>query len=127
MKLKQLLETFDFDDFFPEVCVMYPNARRHKREFMRAFNMLYAMQPQYTKKAIRYQRMTDPESGNMFFGAQDSCFNAQWETLLGKEVTKDKDVDLDETSIVANCLLNVVFIGKHPQEFEDSYQKLVRG
>ena len=40
MKLKLLLETFDFDDFFPEVCVMYPNAKRHKREFMRAFNML---------------------------------------------------------------------------------------
>ena len=53
MKLKRLLETFDFDDFFPEVCVMYPNAKRHKREFMRAFNMLYALEPQPSKKAIR--------------------------------------------------------------------------
>lgn len=127
MKLKQLLETFDFEDFFPEVCVMYPNAKRHKREFMRAFNMLYAMKPQPSKKAIRYQRLTDPDSGDMYFGAQDSCFTTTWEVLLGKEVTKDKDVDLDDTSLVANCLLNVIFLGKHPQEYEDSYMKLVRG
>ena len=126
MKLKRLLETFDFDDFFPEVCVMYPNAKRHKREFMRAFNMLYALEPQHSKKAIRYQLMTDPDSGNSFYGAPDSCFNASWEVLLGKEVTKDKNVDLDDTSLVANCLINIIFLGKHPQEYEDSYQKLIR-
>ena len=120
MKLKQLLETFDFEDFFPEVCVMYPNAKRHKREFMRAFNMLYALEPQHSKKAIRYQLMTDPDSGNSFYGAPDSCL------LLGKEVTKDKNVDLDDTSLVANCLINIIFLGKHPQEYEDSYQKLIR-
>ena len=126
MKLKLLLETFDFNDFFPEVCVMYPNAKRHKREFMRAFNMLYALEPQPSKKAIRYLLMTDPDTGNSFYGANDSCFNASWEVLLGKEVTKDKNVDLDDTSIVANCLINIIFLGKHPQEYEDSYQKLIR-
>ena len=127
MKLKQLLETFDFEDFFPEICVMYPNAKRHKREFMRAFNMLYALDAQPSKKTIRYQLMEDPDSGDTFFGAQDSCFNASWEVLLGKEVSKDKQVDLDDTALAANCLLNVIFLGKHPVEYEDSYQKLIRG
>ena len=127
MKLKLLLEAFDFDDFFPEVCAMYPNARRHRREFMRAFNMLYAMQPLPSKKTIRYQRLTDPDSGDIYFGAPDSCFNATWEVLLGKEVTKDKAVDLDDTSLVANCLINIIFLGRHPQEYEDSYKKLTRG
>jgi len=126
MKLKTLLETFDFDDFFPEICVMYPNAKRHKHEFLRAFNMLYALQPQPSKKNIRYQLMEDPQTGDTFCGAQDACFSAPWEVLLGKEVTKDRDVDLDDTALVANCLLNVVFIGKHPKEYEDSFQKLVR-
>ena len=126
MKLKRLLETFDFDDFFPEVCVMYPNAKRHKREFMRAFNMLYALEPQPSKKAIRYQLMTDPVSGDSFYGAPDSSFSASWEVLLGKEVTKDKNVNLDDTALVANCLINIIFLGKHPQEYEDSYQKLIR-
>ena len=120
MKLKRLLETFDFDDFFPEVCVMYPNAKRHKREFMRAFNMLYALEPQPSKL------MTDPVSGDSFYGAPDSSFSASWEVLLGKEVTKDKNVDLDDTALVANCLINIIFLGKHPQEYEDSYQKLIR-
>ena len=126
MKLKRLLETFDFDDFFPEVCVMYPNAKRHKREFMRAFNMLYALEPQPSKKAIRYQLMTDPITGDPFYGAPDSNFTTTWEVLLGKEVTKDPNLYLDDTSLVANCLINVIFLGKHPQEYEDSYQKLIR-
>ena len=33
MKVKELLQTFEFDDLFPTIAIMYPNATREKREF----------------------------------------------------------------------------------------------
>ena len=76
MKLKNLIETFDFDDFFPELCVMYPNAKHHRSEFRRAFDILQDLQPQPSKNSIRYQLLEDPVSRNNYFGAKDECFKA---------------------------------------------------
>lgn len=39
-----------------------------------------------SKKQIRYQLMEDPDTNEMFFGADDSCFRGPWDVLLGKEV-----------------------------------------
>ncbi len=126
MKLKYLLESFDFDDLFPTVAVMYPNAKRHKKEFRHAFDLLTAMRPTTSAKTIRYTVISDPLSNRNFFGANDQNFRTTWDVLLGKELKKDAAVDLSDEEIAANCLINAIFLGKHPKEFENSYIALTR-
>lgn len=46
--------------------------------------------------------------------------------LIGKEVKRDAGVDLTDTQMLANCLLNCVLIGKYPSAFEPTYQQIVR-
>lgn len=84
------------------------------------------MTPVPSKKQIHYQLMEDPDSGEMFFGADDSNFNGPWEVLLGKNVRKDGKVQLTNEEIVANCLVNVILIGRHPKAFEKEYARIVR-
>ena len=117
MKLYQLLQSFDFEELFPTVSTMFPNANLHRDVFQKAFD----------KKTIRYELMEDPNSSNsMIVGADDSCFNTTWDACLGKEVRKGKGADLNDEELAANCLLNVLFIGKHPQCFEKDFKKLLK-
>ena len=126
MKLKMLLRSFDFDDVFPIVTVMYPNAKRHRKEFQQAFDMLCEMRETPSRKTIRYELMESPGGGNVFFGANDVCFRATWDVLVGKDVKKGHGVDLSDEEVAANCLINAIFIGKHPEAFEESYIRLTR-
>ena len=127
MKLYQLLQSFDFEELFPTVNNMFPNAKLHRDVFEKAFNMLCSIKPIFSKKTILYELMDDPDdSSAMIVGASDSCFDTTWDVCLGKEVKKGKGADLDDAELAANCLLNVLFIGKHPQHFERDFQKLRR-
>ena len=40
MKLKELLQGYDFDEIFPSITMMYPNAKRHKKEFKNAYDIM---------------------------------------------------------------------------------------
>ena len=73
MKLYQLLQSFEFEEIFPTVNEMFPNAQLHRDVFEKAFNMLCDIQPISSKKVIRFELMEDPNSNNMFVGANDSC------------------------------------------------------
>ena len=126
MKLKELLQAYEFDEIFPAVAVMYPNAKRHKHDFRLAYDLLVGMRPTLSKKNIRYTLMEDPSSKSHFFGANDQTFRTTWDVLLGMNVVRDKFVDLTDEELAANCLLNAIFLGKHPRDFEESYTKLVR-
>ena len=126
MTLQELFQSFDFEEIFPEIGLMYPHARRKCKEFSVAYMLLREMKPQRTKRQIRYQLMQDPSTNEMFYGADDTCFNEKWELLIGKEVKRDSGVDLTDTQMVANCLLNCVLIGKHPSAFEPDYQQIIR-
>ena len=126
MKLYQLLQSFEFEELFPTVCEMFPNARLHRDVFEKAFKMLCEIQPISSKKVIRYELMDDPNSNDMIVGADDNCFNTTWDVCLGKEIKKGKGADLNDEELAANCLLNTLFIGRHPQSFEKDYRKLFR-
>lgn len=88
----------------------------------------YALQyPTYhIQKVIKFELMEDPDSNDMFVGANDSCFQSTWDVCLGKEVKKGKGADLNDVELAANCLLNVLFIGRHPQGFDKDYKKLLK-
>lgn len=64
MKLYQLLQSFDFEELFPTVSTMFPNANLHRDVFQKAFDMLCSIQPVMSKKTIRYELMEDPNSSN---------------------------------------------------------------
>lgn len=126
MKLYQLLQAFDFEEIFPTVNEMFPNAGLHRDVFEKAFQLLCSIHPIASKKAIRFELRDDPDSNDMIVGADDSCFDTTWDVCLGKEIKKGKGADLNDVEIAANCLLNVLFIGRHPQIFDKEYRKLTR-
>ena len=90
MKLYQLLQSFEFEEIFPTVIEMFPNAQVHRDVFEKAFHMLCDIQPISSKKVIRFELMEDPNSSDMFVGANDSCFQSTWDVCLGKEIKKGK-------------------------------------
>ena len=126
MKLHRLLHSFEFDEIFPTVIEMFPNAQVHRDVFEKAFHMLCDVQLISSKKVIRFELMEDPNSSDMFVGANDSCFQSTWDVCLGKEIKKGKGADLNDVEMAANCLLNILFIGRHPQGFDKDYKKLLK-
>lgn len=126
MKLKELLLSYEFDEVYPSVITMYPNAKRHKKEFKNAYDILTEMRPTPSKGSIRYKIIEDQEHNASYFGAEDKDFKTSWDILLGMDIKKEGKVDLSQEEMLANCLLNAIFIGTHPREFDSDYNVLVR-
>ena len=126
MKLKEYFQVYEFEEIFPYIGLMYPKARNQRKAFQHAYDLLLDIKPIATKKYIHYQLMEDPDTNEMFFGADDSNFNGPWDVLLGKDVRIDPKVDLSKEEIVANCLLNTILIGRPPKQFESDYNFIRR-
>lgn len=126
MKLKELFQAYEFDEIYPQIGLMFPKGRHLREEFRNAYNLLLDIKPVMSKKQIRYELMEDPDSNEMFFGADDHDFNGPWDVLLGKELKKGPKVDLTSEELVANCLLNAVLIGRHPRAFDKDFEKITR-
>lgn len=126
MKLKELFQAYEFDEIYPQIGLMFPKGRHLREEFRNAYNLLLDIKPVMSKKQIRYELMEDPDSNEVFFGADDHDFNGPWDVLLGKEIKKGPKVDLASEELVANCLLNVVLIGRHPRAFDKDFEKIMR-
>lgn len=126
MKLKELFQAYEFDEIYPQIGLMFPKGRHLREEFRNAYNLLLDIKPVMSKKQIRYELMEDPDSNEMFFGADDHDFNGPWDVLLGKELKKGPKVDLTSEELVANCLLNMVLIGRHPRAFDKDFEKIMR-
>lgn len=125
MTLQQYFQAYEFDEVFPYVGLMYQPARHQRAAFSRAYDILRELKPVLSKKQIRYELMQDPDSKEIFCGADDSCFASPWDVLLGKTVKKESGVDLTDDEIVTNCLLNVVLIGRCPRQFEADRQRIL--
>lgn len=126
MKLKEYFQAYEFEEIFPYIGLMYQKARNQRKAFQHAYDLLLDIKPVATKKYIHYQLMEDPDTNEMFFGADDSNFNGPWDVLLGKDVRIDPKVDLSKEEIVANCLLNTILIGRPPKQFESDYNFIRR-
>lgn len=126
MKLKEYFQAYEFEEIFPYIGLMYPKARNQRKAFQHAYDLLLDIKPVATKKYIHYQLMEDPDTNEMFFGADDSNFNGPWDVLLGKDVRIDPKVDLSKEEIVANYLLNTILIGRPPKQFESDYNFIRR-
>ena len=126
MKLKEYFQAYEFEEIFPYIGLMYPKARNQRKAFQHAYDLLLDIKPVATKQYIHSQLMEDPDTNEMFFGADDNNFNGPWDVLLGKDVRIDPKVDLSKEEIVANCLLNTILIGRPPKQFESDYNFIRR-
>lgn len=126
MKLQQYFQAYDFDEIYPNIGLMYPKARHQRKQFKHAYDILLDLRPVNSKKQIRYQLMKDPDSKEVFFGADDNNFKGTWEVILGKEVKKEPSVDLTPEEMVANMLLNVVLQGRHPHAFDEDFDFITK-
>ena len=124
MTLQQLLKRYPFDDLMPFVADMFPGTGKYRAALEQGYDILMSLQPVASKKNIRYRIMPDPNSDASLMGAEDAAFDTTWEVCLGKEVVKEKGIDLTDIELAANCLVNVCLIGRHPKAFDEAYRTL---
>ena len=127
MKLIHLLQAYDFDELMPIINEMFPGATKYGKALREAYDTLLELKPVASKKPIRYKLMQDDNSSNSFMGAEDACFDTAWEVCLGKEVIRERGVDLSDIELAANCLVNLCLIARYPKSFEEAHRQLMRG
>lgn len=118
MKLHHLLSAYEFDEIMPVIVEMFPGTGKHRKSLQAAYDLALSIKPVFSKKSIRYKVLRDADSNLSYLGTEDYNFNAPWDVCLGKEVTRDKGVDLSDIEMAANCLVNLCFNAKAPKAFE---------
>lgn len=124
MRLYELVQAYEFDEIMPIIVYMFPGTGKFRPQLQQAWELLRGMKPVDSKKEIRYKLMKGSREDEQYMGAEDRDFNATWEVILGKNVTRDRGVDLNDAEMLANCLVNICLIGRHPKAFNAAYDIL---
>ena len=124
MKLYQLLQVYEFDELMPVINEMFPGTAKYREPLKTAYEMMLNMKPVASSKSIRY-KIIKGKGEEQYMGAEDANFKGNWEVLLGKEVSRERGVDLTDVEILANCLVNMCFIGNSPRGFEEARKALM--
>ena len=124
--LYDLLQAYEFDEIMPIITNMFPGTDKYEKPLREAWNLLLSMNPVLSKKNIRYKLMKGSRAEESYMGAEDKDFDATWEVIIGKNLSREKGVDLSDTELLANCLVNICFIGHHPKAFDKAYNELIK-
>lgn len=124
MRLYELLQAYDFDEIMPVIVDMFPGTGKYRGQLREAWDTLLGMRPVPSKKEIKYKFIKGANDDEQYVGADDRDFDTTWEVIIGKNVSREKGVDLNDAEMLANCLVNICLIGKHPRCFENSYRIL---
>ena len=124
MKLYQLLQAYEFDELMPVINEMFPGTAKYREPLKTAYEMMLNMKPVASSKSIRY-KIIKGKGEEQYMGAEDTNFKGNWEVLLGKEVSRERGVDLTDVEILANCVVNMCFIGNCPRGFEEARKALM--
>lgn len=127
MKLIHLLQAYSFDELMPIINDMFPDSNKFRKHFQQAYDVMINLKPVASKKIIKYEILHDDITNDSYMGAEDSCFNSTWDVCLGKDVTKEKGVDLSDIELAANCLVNLCLLGHYPEIFESAHQQIIKG
>lgn len=127
MILQQFFQAYSFGEIMPVVNDMFPGTKKFSKQLEQGYRMMLNMRPVFSKKVIRYSLRLDPESKDTYIGADDREFNAPWEVCLGKQVVRERGVDLSDVELAANCLVNLCLQGRYPKDFEEAHQELMKG
>lgn len=126
MMLYDLFQAYEFDEIMPIIVDMFPGTGQYEKPLREAWNLLLEMNPVLSKKSIRYKLMQGSRADESYMGAEDKDFDSPWEVILGKTLSRDKGVDLSDAELLANCLVNICFIGHHPKTFDKAYAELTQ-
>lgn len=107
-----------------ELCELVPEISRKRAQLQDVYDFLLAQQPVTSKKKILYHLIEDDESFDCFVGADDKCFEANWNVIIGKEVEISDDVDISMLEIVVNAFLCIMLIGFTPKRFAEFQSEL---
>ena len=127
MILKDLFETYDFDDIMEIVVDMFPGTTKYNKQLKQAYDMLLQVEPIDSKESIRYKIIESDDNEESYMGADDDCFENTWDVCMGKEIIREKNVDLTDIEITANSLICLCFISKYPKEFQELHNQLLKG
>lgn len=125
MIVKEILETYSFDTIFAELSEMMPDLGRKRAELQQAYDFLLSQAPVASKKKVTYQLIDAQDSDDCFVGAEDRCFEAQWNVILGKEVVVDDDVEISNLEIAVNSFFCIMLIGFTPKRFAELRDELL--
>ena len=126
MTLHQLFQAYDFDEIMATINDMFPGTAKFRQPLQQAYSLLLSMQPVESKKNIRYKLLHNAEDDLSYMGADDANFNTTWEVCLGKQVVREKGVDLTDLELAANSLVNVIFLARPPKAFEAARAALLK-
>lgn len=124
MRLYDLIQAYEFDEIMPVIVDMFPGTGKFREQLHEAWNTLLDLRPVNTKKSIKYQFMKGASADEQYIGADDHDFDTTWDVIIGKNLVRDKGVDLNDAEVLANCLVNICLIGKYPRSFEKAYKIL---
>ena len=124
MRLYELLQAYDFDEVMPIIVDMFPGTGKFRPQLQQAWNILTGMRPVDSKKEIRYKIMKSANADEQYIGAEDRDFDTTWEVIIGKNLVRERGVDLNDAELIANCLVNICLIGRHPKVFDEAYRIL---
>lgn len=125
MTLKQILDKYTFGEIFAELSDMMPMLNRKRPEIQEAYDFLMSQNPVASKKRIVYQLIDAQDSDDCFVGAEDRCFEAQWNVILGKEVVIDDDAEISSFEIACNAFFCILLIGFTPRRFAQLREELL--
>ena len=108
----------------PGIVDLFPGTGKYRGQLREAWDTLLGMRPVPSKKEIKYKFIKGANDDEQYVGADDRDFDTTWEVIIGKNVSREKGVDLNDAEMLANCLVNICLIGKHPRSFENSYMIL---
>lgn len=126
MNVKEIIEQYTFDVIFAELSDMMPVLSRKRAELQQAYDFLLSQSPVASKKKVVYQLIDAQDSDDCFVGAEDRCFEAQWNVILGKEVVVDNDVDITPLEMAVNCFFCILLIGFTPRRFTELKEELLQ-
>lgn len=118
MTLHDILSRHTFAEVFGELCAVLPALADKRTELEEAYTYLLEQQPVASKKVITYELIDAQESADCFVGAEDRCFQANWNVVTGKAVAVDPDVDITPLEIAANAFLCILLLGFTPRRFQ---------
>lgn len=124
MKLHNLIQAYEFDEIMPVVVDMFPGTGKFRPQLQQAWDLLLEMRPVPSSKTIRYKIMDGSRADEKYVGASDKDFMAPWNNIIGKDLVREKGVDLSEAELMANCLVNICLLGTHPKSFDEAYSIL---
>lgn len=121
MILHDILSQYSFEQIFSDLSDMMPMLQPYRLQMEECYGFLMSQTPVTSKKKIVYKLIDAQDSDDCFVGAEDRCFEAQWNVITGKEVEIEDDVieEIDNHVIAVNSFLCILLIGFPPRRFAE--------